>query len=310
MNNSTFSDNATADYDGGAIFTEADSVYITNSTFYYNSAGYRGGGICGETLSVVEITNSTFSENDGAVSGTGGGGLHIMGGLYMYNTIIANSTGGYDCYWNSTGVPVSIRNLIMNNAPSSNACGTPYLTGPPMLGPLANNGGYTETMALLSGSPAIDVANSDYCPSSDQRGLLRPQGGGCDLGAYELDAFPYVLSIETIDPNPTNASQVRYNVIFNEPVHGVDTSDFSLTTTGSILGVSIQNVNGTDTSYQVRIQTGSGTGTIRLDVEDDDTIVDDTSNPLGGSGIGNGDFDSGEVYYLRFNYVFLPLIIR
>jgi hypothetical protein len=55
----------------------------------------------------------------------------------------------------------------------------------PLLGPLANNGGGTLTFELLPGSPAIDNAEPTVCPPTDQRGLPRPVGAGCDIGAYE-----------------------------------------------------------------------------------------------------------------------------
>jgi hypothetical protein len=55
----------------------------------------------------------------------------------------------------------------------------------PLLGPLAFNGGPTETQALLAGSPAIDAGATDGCPQFDQRGVARPQGRACDIGAYE-----------------------------------------------------------------------------------------------------------------------------
>src|SRR5690606_23632283 len=55
----------------------------------------------------------------------------------------------------------------------------------PLLGPLADNGGDTLTHALLSGSPATDTGGAAVCPATDQRGAPRPQGAGCDIGAYE-----------------------------------------------------------------------------------------------------------------------------
>jgi hypothetical protein len=55
-----------------------------------------------------------------------------------------------------------------------------------LLGPLFDNGGPTETQALQAGSPAIDAAAVDGCPQHDQRGVVRPQGAACDIGAYEL----------------------------------------------------------------------------------------------------------------------------
>src|SRR5262245_60451640 len=55
----------------------------------------------------------------------------------------------------------------------------------PALGPLGDYGGPTPTMPLLAGSPAIDRAISAFCPSTDQRGVARPVGAGCDIGAFE-----------------------------------------------------------------------------------------------------------------------------
>ena len=71
--------------------------------------------------------------------------------------------------------------------------------------------------------------------------------------------------------------------------------DFSLTTTG-VIGASITDVSGSDSGYTVTVGTGSGNGTIRLNVVDDDTIVDDRNMPLGGAGTGNGSFTSGQTY--------------
>lgn len=61
------------------------------------------------------------------------------------------------------------------------------------LGPLADNGGPTLTHALLDGSPAIDAGDAASCPATDQRGVTRPQGPGCDIGAFEWQpTTPYL----------------------------------------------------------------------------------------------------------------------
>jgi len=65
----------------------------------------------------------------------------------------------------------------------------------PLLGPLADNGGPNKTMALQPGSPAIDAGNNTTCPGTDQRGILRPQGSICDIGAFELVAKLYANPI-------------------------------------------------------------------------------------------------------------------
>ena len=56
----------------------------------------------------------------------------------------------------------------------------------PRLAPLADNGGPVETSALRQGSPAVDAVAAAACPSTDARGVLRPAGGGCDIGAFEI----------------------------------------------------------------------------------------------------------------------------
>jgi hypothetical protein len=57
----------------------------------------------------------------------------------------------------------------------------------PLLGPLAENGGITPTVSLLPGSPAIDAGDESVCPLTDQRGVTRPKGMACDIGAFELE---------------------------------------------------------------------------------------------------------------------------
>ncbi len=106
---------------------------------------------------------------------------------------------------------------------------------------------------------------------------------------------PSVLSINRSVPNPTNASSVNFTVAFSESVTGVDTSDFTLTTTG-VTGASITSVNGSGKTYTVTANTGGGNGTIRLDVIDDNTIINQASNPLGGNALGDGNFNLGETY--------------
>ena len=63
--------------------------------------------------------------------------------------------------------------------------GTDQVVGSALLGPLADNGGPTPTHELLPGSPALDAADPAFCPATDQRGVPRPQGPACDVGAFE-----------------------------------------------------------------------------------------------------------------------------
>jgi hypothetical protein len=84
-------------------------------------------------------------------------------------------------------------------------------------------------------------------------------------------------------------------VDFSESVTGVDFSDFSLTTSG-VSGAAVSGVSGSGSVYTVTVNTGSGSGTIQLNVIDNDSILDASLNPLGDTGAGNGNYISGEAY--------------
>jgi hypothetical protein len=159
---------------GGGIHNHG-TAYLTNSTISSNSAHTVGDGILNESM--VVLINSTVADHIGE-------GIRTQnpGSTVAVNTIIAGRFNGIACF----GSVVSAG----YNLDSDNTCG---LTDPtdipgtnPLLGGLTNNGGPTETHALNFGSPAIDAGGSFFCPVTDQRGILRPQGPACDIGAYEL----------------------------------------------------------------------------------------------------------------------------
>jgi uncharacterized repeat protein (TIGR02543 family) len=121
---------------------------------------------------------------------------------------------------------------------------------------------------------------------------------GCD-STYDFTVLditpPSVVSSLRANPNPTNDSSVDFTITFSEAVTGVDTSDFTLTVTG-LTGASVTGVSGSGATHTVTVNTGSGSGTLRLDVTDDDSIIDGASNPLGGGGAGNGNYTGSEAY--------------
>lgn len=115
---------------------------------------------------------------------------------------------------------------------------------------------------------------------------------------------PQVLSVERADTNPTAAEMVDFLVTFSRPVSGVDVSDFMLVTTG-VSGAAIEDVTCALDLCTVTVSTGSGNGTLQLNVLDDDSIVDAvTGAPLGGMGIGNGAYNMGEIYTVIKNVTF------
>ena len=114
--------------------------------------------------------------------------------------------------------------------------------------------------------------------------------------AFLLDTTaPTVQSIALLDASPTNGASVRWTVTFSESVTGVGSGDFALVRTGGLSGGSITGVSGSGTTYTVTSSTGSGDGTLGLNLVDDDSIVDVAANPLGGAGAGNGSL-TGQVF--------------
>ncbi len=106
---------------------------------------------------------------------------------------------------------------------------------------------------------------------------------------------PTVSSIDRAAADPTIASSVSWTVTFSEDVTGVDSSDFALSSTG-LTGPAIGPVLGAGDTWTVTAATGTGSGTLGLNLVDDNTIIDVASNPLGGpGGILDGAF-TGQIY--------------
>jgi hypothetical protein len=106
---------------------------------------------------------------------------------------------------------------------------------------------------------------------------------------------PVVSSIVRAAASPSSAASVNFTVTFSESVTGVGSGDFNLTTTG-VSGAAVSGVSGSGSIYTVAVNTGSGNGTIRLNLTDDNTIMDAAQNRLGGAALGDGNFITGEVY--------------
>jgi hypothetical protein len=197
---------------------------------------------------------------------------------------------------------VTAKNNLVQDA--SNTCGLINGVNGNIIGSDPNLGGQVSSpgyFPLISGSPALDSGDDTICAAApvnntSQNGVTRPQGTHCDIGSFELDNnLPTVVSSLRANPDPTNAATVFFTVTFSEPVSGVDTTDFTLTTSG-LSGAFVASVSGSSATRSIGVNTGTGSGTIRLDVTDNDSIIDAASNPLGGTGAGNGNFTSGQTY--------------
>ncbi len=162
ITNSTISD--TSAYAAAAIINNRGTITLTNSTV----GGNKTDAIRNSDGGRMTITSSTISGNDGVGIRDDGGGP-----LLLAHSIVAGN----------------LRAVIGDGVRSTTAAftetGPNFLSGDPRLGPLRDNGGPTKTMLPAPGSPVIDAGG--VCPvATDQRGIPRPQGAACDIGAVEV----------------------------------------------------------------------------------------------------------------------------
>jgi hypothetical protein len=183
-------------------------LLIDDSTIAGNDARLVGGVFSwNDPNNTLTVENSTIADNSGQDEPSGaargaGGGVGLGDGVArVENTILAGNveiTGGVTTPTNCAPGPGLTS--LGRNIDSGTDCGlAETIPGRadesdtnPLLGPLQNNGGPTMTMALGHGSPALDKvpAAGANCPSTDQRGVPRPQGVACDIGAFELQDPP------------------------------------------------------------------------------------------------------------------------
>ncbi|MET0230899.1 MAG: right-handed parallel beta-helix repeat-containing protein [Rhodanobacteraceae bacterium] len=226
LEESTISGNAVVSGDpycncaGGGIF--ARYLVASDSSITNNMAAYAGGAIFGHFMTVSRIINSTVSGN----SSIGIGSQDAV--LEVWNSTIARNTGGGVRMAGNTAY-LGVRSSIVasnTNAPedwdifiggpanstitgSHDIIGRSNLPVPgdtiasdPMLGVLADNGGLTQTISLLAGSPAIDAGDNWTALEYDQRGPghARIAGAACDIGAFEaVVTLPDVIFADGFD---------------------------------------------------------------------------------------------------------------
>ena len=221
---------------GGGIVNDYGALTITNSTISGNEAydvptlATWGGGIA--NWGSLVLINSTITENTAEEEGDG---IFNRGTVMLSNTIIANNSPHGDCYDEYENLTSTGYNLD-----SDGTCiltqSTDLPSTDPLLGPLANNGGQTETHALLEGSPAIDTGavnctGADGNPlQTDQRGRPRPVDGNddgivaCDIGAFEVQPAVTFVDIDIKPNNKTNNINPRSKGLLSVAI--LTTDDF------------------------------------------------------------------------------------
>lgn len=234
---------------GGAIRSLGSALTISGSLFNANVGDF---GIINNQNGSTAIDNSTFTGNSG--------GIYSVGAVITNSTITGDST--YGVIGTESGPSVTLRNTIIAHNAKGNcialvidgghnlqypgtSCGATIPVADPLLGPLASNGGVTQTLAPLPGSPAIDAGDSATCPATDQRGWPRVNGDGfggavCDIGAHEFTpAVPPARNVTGLWWNPDaagmslslhqNVAGITFGVWYT---YGIDHQDMWLTLQG------------------------------------------------------------------------------
>jgi hypothetical protein len=216
---------------GGGIANESGTALVDRSTISGNTAS-QGAGVWVTGASVVtndvQLRNSTVANNVGPGVQTSGAGDTPANAHVWYVTVAGNTTTGIQS--GGAGTVILARTLVATNgtdcsgtigmaafnligvqgdgctlqsASTNDIVGTPASPVDPRLAALADNGGPTATFALLPGSPAIDAADTPVgCAfPTDQRGVARPQGSACDIGAFETEdsTIPTALTVDISD---------------------------------------------------------------------------------------------------------------
>ncbi|MHC1767031.1 MAG: choice-of-anchor Q domain-containing protein [Verrucomicrobiia bacterium] len=189
---SMFSPSITGNGEGGGIFNRGE-LRVINSTIGENEAsagtangplsgsgGAAGGGICGNAT----LVNVTMARNGVAPVANmwGRGGGSIAGDGILTNTILFCLPGQP----NVAGTILDGGHNLCSDASAGFSLPSSFNSRDPLLGPVADNGGFTPTVALSPKSPALNAADPAASPQTDQRGIRRPTGAGSDIGAYEL----------------------------------------------------------------------------------------------------------------------------
>jgi hypothetical protein len=215
---------------GAGIYMLAGKLSLTNSTVSGNSSPGNGAGLLVEVAASATVNDSTFAGN---LAEQRGSGIFVFGTLGLQGTILDNAR---ENIANLSPNITSLGHNLFSDTPAITLNPTDLVNTDPLLGPLADNGGPTQTMALLPGSPAIDAGTEIAGITTDQRGITRPQGSAPDIGAFESRGFSVALSAgndqSAVVGSPfTSPLVVSVSSPYGEPVAG-GVVNFSAPTNG------------------------------------------------------------------------------
>ncbi len=191
---------------GAGIEHSGSNLNLENDTISSNQAGDNGGGLYIQGSTVLK--HVTVNAN---TASTGANIFNDEASMSIENSIVANSDAQGNCFNSNGFINSQGHNLDSGDTCEFNASGD-ITNSNPLLGVLADNGGPTMTHALNSGSPAIDQGGG-ACPATDQRGVIRPQGAACDIGAYEADSTAdLAVNISTSSPLISVSDTMTYTI--------------------------------------------------------------------------------------------------
>jgi hypothetical protein len=213
--------------EGGAVDGSGGAVTLVDSTVSGNSATASGGGLhLDGAAGTLSLTSTTVTGN----SAPSGSGIAVANGqATLTRATLAGNSGAPDLFTAPAPAATRLEGSIVGGcagaAPASlgfnlDAGGTCGLAaqgdrgGAAVLGPLAANGGETDTMALGPGSAAIDIGGPCPPPATDQRGVARPQGAACDAGAFEADGLAPALPARLTALRVRRASRKAFRVSY------------------------------------------------------------------------------------------------
>ena len=264
--------------------------------------GVSGNG----TLGLDLVDDDTIADSAGTrLGGTGPGNGNFTGQVYTIDTtapvvVSVNRIGPSPTNAASVQYAVTFSEDVTGVDPTDFARALAGATG--TIASVAGGGAtYTVTLSGVSGNGTLrlDLVDDDSIadPAGNGLGGTGPGNGNCTGQTFTIDtAVPTVLSITRCGVNPSSGGSVQFAVAVSEIVTGVDVADFALALVGTT--GTIASVAGGGAAYTVTVNGVSGSGSVGLNLVDDDSITDATGNRLGGAGLGNGSF-TGQAYVVN-----------
>ncbi len=310
VENSTIARNVSTGNSGGGIRLSGTAgiggFIVRNSTITANSAVTAGGGIgLSSVTGTAVIQNCTITANvlTSALAGAGGGGVGRLnsGTIALTSCIVSGNTSTVGPDVGSSGT-VTANNCAIGESSGFSFTGSNNLAFQPVanlkLGTLANNGGPTQTIALLLGSPCINAGSNPAALTTDQRGRSRSVGI-TDIGAYEVQPAAKVATVLVGDGTNQRSTVTQLVVTFDSPVviTGAPAGAFTLVRQGDSKAVMLTAV--VDPTNTIVTLTFTGGAVDGQSLADGRYTLGIVANQFAGDGFdGNGDGVGGDNYLL------------